>query len=153
QEVQLPAPYRPSLFLIPLGEKAKHACFKILHHLRKDSIHAQMDFSGRKLSKVMSHADQISAQFVAVVGEQELENQTVEPKNMATGETVQAPLFHLSRILCIESQEQDFLKMWADLNAPFKDPLEAKFFHDKIKSSIDHTQKLTKELQEAMEKM
>lgn len=153
QEAPTPPPYQPTLYLIPLGDKAKNACFKVLHDLRQNYIDAQMDFTGRKLGKVMGYADQIGAKFVAVVGEQELEDKTVELKNMETGEAVQAPLFHLSRILRIESEGDDLIRMWADLNSPFEDPLEAKFFHDKIKSSIDHTKKLTKELQDAMEKM
>ena len=72
---------------------------------------------------------------------------------METGEAVQAPLFHLSRILRMESEGDDLIRMWSELNTPFEDPLEAQFFHEKIKSSIDHTKKLTKELQNAMEKM
>lgn len=153
QEAPVPSAYRPIFFLIPLGEKAKRACFKVLHFLRENSIDAQMDFTGRKLGKVMGYANQIGAKFVAVVGDQELETETVELKNMETGEAISAPLYHLSRILRIESAGEDLIRMWADFNTPFKEPLEAKFFHDKIKSSIDHTKKLTKELQDAMEKM
>ena len=34
QEAPTPPPYQPSLFLIPLGDKAKRACFQVLHNLR-----------------------------------------------------------------------------------------------------------------------
>lgn len=153
QEVALPEPYKPILFLIPLGDEAKKACFSLLHNLREQRIDVQMDFTGRKLGKVMNYANQIGAKFVAVVGDQELESETVELKNMETGDVVQAPLYHLSRILRIESEGEDLIRLWAEFNAPFEQPLEAQFFHDKIRTSIDHTKKLTKELQDAMEKM
>jgi len=153
QEAPTPEPDRPTLYLIPLGEQAKRACFKVMHDLRENYIDAQMDFTGRKLGKVMSYANQLNAKFVAVVGDQELETESVELKNMETGEVVLAPLYHLSRILRIESEGDDFIRLWEAMNAPFEQPLEAKFFHDKIKSSIDHTKKLTKELQDAMAKM
>ena len=59
QNVNLPKPDRPTLFMIPLGDEAKAACFSIVHILRNDGISAQMDFSGRKLNKLMQYADQI----------------------------------------------------------------------------------------------
>jgi histidyl-tRNA synthetase len=153
QEAPLPESYRPAIYFIPLGETAEKTCFKVLHELREERINAQMDFSGRKLGKVMQYANQIGAKFVAVAGNQEIESETIELKNMETGEKFLAPLYHLSRILRIESEGEDLLRIWSDINVPFDHPLEAKFFLDKLKSSIDHTQKLTHELQSAMEKM
>lgn len=85
QNVHLPNPYRPLLFLIALGDAAKMPCFQLLHKLREHGIAAQMDFSGKKLNKVMQYADQIQSEFVAVVGENELQSETIELKEMATG--------------------------------------------------------------------
>lgn len=153
QKAPLPSPYRPTLFLIPLGEKAKEVCFIIVHALRQMHLLAQMDFSGRKLNKVMQHAHQIAAKFTAVVGDDELEKSTVNLKNMETGEILPAPLFNLGRILRLEAQGEDFIRIWNEINTPFKEPLEAKFFLDKLKDSIESTKKLTAELQGAMQKM
>lgn len=66
------------------------------HDLRTHDIRAQVDFSGRKLGKVMSYANQIAAKFVAVVGDNELETEQVELKDMDTGETRVTPLSHLA---------------------------------------------------------
>ncbi|NGX42219.1 MAG: Histidine--tRNA ligase [Chlamydiae bacterium] len=153
QNVFTPEPYRPTLFLIPLGEKARTKCFELLHELRTAGIHVQMDFSRRKLGKVMSYANQIHSKFVAVVGDNELESKQVELKDMTTGETLVAPLFHLSRILRIEVEGEDFIRIWKEMNAPFEQPIEAEFFLKKLKQSIESTQHLTKELQVAMKKM
>jgi len=54
-----------------------------------------MDFSGRKLSKIMQYANQLNAKSVAVVGDHELESGMIELKNMVTGEKAKAPLYHL----------------------------------------------------------
>ncbi len=153
QNVSLPEPYRPTLFLIPLGNEAKDACFQITHTLREHHIHVQMDFSGRKLGKVMNYSNQIGAKFVAVIGDKEIETGYVELKNMESGEILPASLRHLTRILRMEANGEDFVRIWNEMNTPFDDPLEAKFFLDKLKSSINNTQKLTEELQIAMKKM
>ena len=82
----------PFLFLIPLGEAAKTRCFDLLHNMRRRGVSTQMDFSGRKLGKVMAYADNVKAELVAVIGDQELENDEVEIKGMATGEKVKLKL-------------------------------------------------------------
>ena len=97
QKAPLPEKNRPALFLIALGPEAVQACFQIMHQLRKKGIPVQMDFTGKKLNKVMQYADQINAKYVAVVGDEELKKQTVELKEMATGEKTSAPLFQLER--------------------------------------------------------
>jgi len=153
QKIPLPTPHRPTLFLIPMGEAAKIPSFQILHNLRKNGIKSQMDFSGRKLGKIMSYANQIGAKFVAVIGDNELETKQVELKNMETGEKILAPIFHLARILRVEVEGEDFIRIWKEMNAPFDQPLEAEFFLKKIIQSIDSTKHLTTELQTAMQKM
>lgn len=85
QNAPLPKPSHPTLFLVAMGEKAKHACFKILHTLRQEGIPSEMDFSNRKVGKSLQYADQIGATYVAVIGDQELEGQEVELKEMSKG--------------------------------------------------------------------
>lgn len=153
QGVSTPAPFRPTIFIIPLGENAKTPCFEILHDLRKQGIKSQMDFTGRKLGKVMGYANQVGAKFVAVIGDNELKTKQVELKNMETGEKILAPVFHLSRILRIEVEGEDFIRVWKEMNAPFEQPLEAEFFLKKLEQSIEGTKNLTQELQSAMKKM
>lgn len=85
QEVPLPAPDHPVIFLIPLGDEAKKSCFTLLHQLRQSGVSAQMDFSQKKLGKIMQYADQIHSTYVTVIGENELVQKEVELKEMATG--------------------------------------------------------------------
>ena len=95
QDVPLPQPNHPSLFIIPMGEKAKAPCFEILHALRAESIPSQMDFSGKKVGKLLQFADQIGATYVVVIGDHELDSQEVEIKEMATGHKEKIPFSSL----------------------------------------------------------
>lgn len=98
QNVSMPHPPHPTLFLIALGERAKKTCFELLHNLRQQGIPSQMDFSGRKVGKILQYADQIGASYVAVIGDHELDAQEAEIKEMATGNKVKIALSDLPRI-------------------------------------------------------
>jgi histidyl-tRNA synthetase len=112
QNVTLPHREHPTLFLIPLGEKAKMACFEILHTLRQQGIPSQMDFSGKKVGKLLQYADQIGSTYVAVIGDHELDSQEVELKHMTTGQKIKIPLTELIHTLsnsqCEFSKEEKF---------------------------------------------
>lgn len=95
QGVAVPDPYRPEIFLIPLGDQSKETCFSLLHDFRMQGIAAQMDFSGKKLNKIMQFANQIKAEYVAVIGDNELKSDQIELKNMASGLTSKEKLSSL----------------------------------------------------------
>jgi len=153
QQVAIPEEPKTSLYFIPLGEEAKAACFSIMHDLRQKGLRAEMDFTGRKLNKVMQYANQIGAKFVAVVGENELKAGEVDLKDMGSGKTLKAPLYHLGRILQIEENSDEFMRLWSEMSKPFQQPAEAEFFIHKLNESIEMTQKLSNDLQHAMENM
>lgn len=85
QEVPLPEPHFPALFIVALGDEAKAYGFRLLKDLRQAGISAEMDFSGRKLNKVMQYADHIRARSVVVIGDDELKTGIASLKEMATG--------------------------------------------------------------------
>lgn len=95
QQVPLPSPPRPTLFIIPLGEAAQQACFSLLHTLRQGGVATEMDFSGKKVGKALQYADQIGATSVAVIGEDELQSGEIELKEMATGHKTRVSLAEL----------------------------------------------------------
>lgn len=86
QEASIPPQDPIKVFLIPLGTAAQERCFTLLREIRQHNISATMDFSGRKLAKVMQLANQLGAQFVVVMGDEELQKGQVELKAMATGQ-------------------------------------------------------------------
>lgn len=76
----------PELFLIALGEEAHETAFRLLHRLRNEGIACQMELSKRKLKPAMQMANQLKAEFVTVLGSDEVKKQEVELKRMADGE-------------------------------------------------------------------
>lgn len=143
----------PILFMIALGDEAKKQCFTLLHELRRKGISAYMDFSGKKLNKLMQQADEMKARFVAVVGDNEITAQEVDLKEMATGEVFKAPLSSLPRILHVEKQGELFLQLWSDMAQPFKQPSEADFFIRRLTRSISETKEVANDLHTVAEKM
>lgn len=153
QNVPLPKPYAPSLFLIALGDEAKDVCFTLLHELRQNGISVQMDFSGKKVNKLMQYANQIQAAYVAVVGENELKSGQIELKDMASGTTRKLPLNYVAKILSHEQQNENFLRSLEELSKPFSNPAEAEFFINKLNETISMTTKAVSSLQDALHKM
>lgn len=96
QNVSLPPPSSPKLFLIPLGEEAKIFCFSLMHELRENHLYVEMDLSGKKLKTAMRLADSLKAEFVAVVGDEELKNATIKIKEMRSGKEESLPLNQLA---------------------------------------------------------
>jgi len=99
QQVSLPEPPKPLLFIIPLGERAHNKAFSLVCALRAEGIAAEMDFSERKLKSSMRYADSLGAHYVIVLGDAELESATVELKNMLSGGAEKVPLSQLSHKL------------------------------------------------------
>lgn len=153
QEVNLPKPFAPTLFIIALGQEAKEVCFPLLHDLRRSGISAEMDFSNKKVNKLMQYANQIQASYVAVIGDNELQKGEIEIKNMATGSTRTFPLKHVAAILYHEKQNDNFLKNLEELSKPFSQPSEAEFFIGKLNETIHLTTQAVSGLKDALHKM
>ena len=153
QGARLPSPFAPTLYLIPLGEESKKACFSLLKSLRKNDVWADMDLTGKKLGKAMQCANDLGALYTAVVGERELETKMIVLKEMQTGETTQIPLGSLLRILQIATRQQNYFDTFQQISTPFNDPSEADFFVKKIGGSITQTTSLLQKLTQALEQI
>jgi len=151
QQVPLPTPPRPLLYLIPLGDSAKNSCFKLVHDFRQEGLHVEMDLSGRKLVKVMQHANQLKAKFVAVVGENELASGMIELKDMASGNTLKLSIPEVAKFLLIELKSPKFMKLWEEMSEPFSNAALEEFFVQKINSSIAASRTASSALHDAIE--
>ena len=75
------------LFIVTMGEEAERYSVKLLNQLRKSGIKADKDYLQRKVKGQMKQADRLNAQYTVVIGDQELENEVIDVKDMSTGET------------------------------------------------------------------
>ena len=75
------------IFIVTMGEEAERYSVKLLNQLRKSGIKADKDYLQRKVKGQMKQADRLNAQYTVVIGDQELENEVIDVKDMSTGET------------------------------------------------------------------
>lgn len=153
QGVSYPEKQELQLFIIALGEEAKEASFSLLHDLRQKGISAEMDFSGKKLGKLMQQANELSAKHVVVIGEDELKTGNIELKNMETGLKHQSRLDNLARILKIETDTPKFIELLSEMSKPFEHELELAFFAKKLQGNIEETKNVSAHLLKSMETM
>jgi histidyl-tRNA synthetase len=103
QNVPFPANPHPFLFLVPLGEKGLQFCFKLLCALRHEGIAAEIDLSGKKVQHGLSLANAASADYAAVIGENELSSGRIALKHMASRASEEISLdalpMHLKKLL------------------------------------------------------
>jgi histidyl-tRNA synthetase len=76
----------PILYLVGLDEPARTWAFLKANELRRKGICVEVDYLGRSIKSQMREANRQSAQYVIVLGEQELKTKTAKLKNMRTGE-------------------------------------------------------------------
>ncbi|WP_066257819.1 histidine--tRNA ligase [Neobacillus drentensis] len=79
-------------YLAALGEEAKEYTVGLLQQLRRAGFSAERDYLDRKIKAQFKAADRLKAKYVAVLGDEELKNNKINVKNMATGEQVEIDL-------------------------------------------------------------
>lgn len=150
QMTLLPTNPAPTLFVIPLGDEAAKKAFTLVHDLRSKGIFVSLDYSKRKLQKVMQEANDARAKYVAVIGENELKNEELSLKDMETGESFPIPFSSLERILSIEEKKDNLALSYSELFKPFRNDQEVDFFIKHISQAISKTKELSGQLQNAV---
>ena len=75
-----------SLLFLNFGAKEQEICFGYVQDLRNAGLDCELYPTALKVQKQMKYANERKAQYVALVGESELEKGMILLKNMATGE-------------------------------------------------------------------
>lgn len=91
QGVQLPNGRTPLIWLVSQSEAARAANWKLLFELRDAGFAADMDLGPRSMKSQFKVADREKARIVLILGDAELQNNTVAVKNLATGEQSSIP--------------------------------------------------------------
>jgi histidyl-tRNA synthetase len=76
----------PVVYFVGLDETARIWAFLKANELRRQGICAEVDYLGRSVKSQMREANRQQAQYVIVVGEQELKTKIAKLKNMRTSE-------------------------------------------------------------------
>lgn len=88
----------PLLFVAVLGETALDRGFDLIQRLRAQGLAAEMDFGQRSLKAQMTMANRRGANYVLILGDQELAAQAAPLKEMATGTQQMVSLTDLTAI-------------------------------------------------------
>ena len=84
--VEIPKPETCDLYLASMGDRASLKAFALTEDVRKSGFSAQCDIVGRGLRPQMKFADKIGAKFSLVIGDNEIDENKAEVKNMETGD-------------------------------------------------------------------
>ncbi len=95
QGAYFPQAAHPLVFFVPIGKQALQLCFELACTLRHERIPAEIDLSGKKMQHGLQLANQTNAEFVVVIGDEELKTKMIKLKNMATREAIDCSLSDL----------------------------------------------------------
>jgi histidyl-tRNA synthetase len=79
-------------YIVSLGDEAKDYAVVLLQQLRKAGISAEKDYLDRKMKAQLKSADRTGANFVAILGEDEIMKNVINLKNMETGNQTEISL-------------------------------------------------------------
>lgn len=86
QGIEFPEPEAPEIYIGTIGEKAEMFCEKLVWELRRNKIFCIKDIMGRSVKAQMKYADKIGAKYVLILGDNEIESNKAQLRDMTTGE-------------------------------------------------------------------
>ena len=84
------------IYVMPMGEVAKPLAMQVAIDLRMSAYRTDMCFEDVKLANMFKRAERKGAKFAIIIGENEVNNQEVIVKNMATQEQITCPVERLT---------------------------------------------------------
>ena len=84
------------IYVMPMGEVAKPLAMQVATDLRMSAYRTDMCFEDVKLANMFKRAERKGAKFAIIIGENEVNNQEVIVKNMATQEQITCPVERLT---------------------------------------------------------
>jgi histidyl-tRNA synthetase len=73
-------------YVVPVSDDVRIKAAEITAMLRRAGISCDMDIMGRKMAKALKYASSARARFAIIVGKNELEQDSVTLRNMASGD-------------------------------------------------------------------
>ncbi len=83
---KFPEEQKPRIYIAGMDKETRAEAFKIAVGLRLKGISAEIDHMNRSVKAQFKYADKLGAEYVAVIGENELKSGVINIKNMKNGE-------------------------------------------------------------------
>ncbi|OQC43342.1 MAG: Histidine--tRNA ligase [Candidatus Marinimicrobia bacterium ADurb.Bin030] len=87
-----PEPTDNLVYVITMSENSRTAGFRLVTELRRKKVNAQMDFLRRSIKAQLRDADREQANWVVIIGEDEISRNIVIFKDMKNGDQRELPL-------------------------------------------------------------
>lgn len=72
----------PPVFVAVLGEKARHRGFLLTQEIRELGLEVELDYEGRSLKSQMRRADKLGSRYVLILGDDELQEDQIQLRDM-----------------------------------------------------------------------
>ena len=92
QDIELPVDDSLDLYLTTIGAKAREKAFILINNLRDSNIKVTMDYTDRSVGSQMKAADRMNASYTIVLGENELNDNKANIRDMKSGDEVEVQL-------------------------------------------------------------
>ena len=76
----------PLYYIVAMGDTATAKAIEILLYLRKNNIFAEFDIDKKSMKAQMKNADKMNAEYVIILGDDEIASQKMTIKNMKSGQ-------------------------------------------------------------------
>lgn len=73
-------------YVLPVSDDVKIDAYRVAMILRSEGVTTDIEIMGRKMAKTLKYASSINAKYAVIVGEREIQQQSVMLRNMKTGE-------------------------------------------------------------------
>lgn len=93
--VEIPDTDKLDCYVVAVGKEAEQAAVRLVHDLRANGVQVDKDYQMRKMKGQLKAADRYEAKYVLILGEEEVSNNTVTVKEMATGEQQVLPMANI----------------------------------------------------------
>lgn len=85
KELQPLHPSTPDIYFVSRGEKAENKALVIAQQLRQQGLKVELDLTGSNFAKQFKRGDRTGAKICLVLGDSEVENNTIQLKYLDTG--------------------------------------------------------------------
>ncbi len=92
QNCEFPKDSSCELYIAPMGEKAQRKACELTARLREEGFCAECDLMGRGIKAQMKYANKLGAEYVVVIGDNEIEANSAKLKCMESGEETEISL-------------------------------------------------------------
>jgi len=96
KEGVVPKKFKVKAYVVPVSDSTRKKAYEITALLRREGVSADMDLMRRNLGKNFKYADAAGVENVIIVGEKEMESNSVNVRDMSTGDQILVPISELA---------------------------------------------------------